>query len=485
MAHPNTVLLLSIYDLGRRPMALALAAGWFQQARLRVHCLDLSIQNLNETLVRQADCIALHVPMHTATRLAAGVLPRLKALNPKALLVCWGLYGPPNQAWLQSLGAAHVLGAECEPDLVALVEGTQKTPPGAPKNRAKVLAQNLAKNSAKSVPLPKLKHPLSVAAGLPSPEHYAVLKMGKIQRKTAAVEATRGCKHTCTHCPITPMYQGQLRVVAAAVVLDAIDTQVELGAEHVSFADADFLNAPRHSLNIVRAMQKRHPKLSYDVTIKVEHLLKHAKMLPILRDTGCVLVTTAVETFEPLVLNKLQKNHSAKHAVDAILLLRNTGLGCNPTFVPFTPWSTPKGIHQLLQWVQRLGLVPLVAPVQYGIRLLLPQGSPIVQDANLKPWLLPFDAAKLHTPWRAPDARLDALQQEFADLAQSAQSQKMAREEVFAHLQQRVNAWVTPAELGRDAPTHDSKQRPPLGMGHWSQPAPWVLTPQLSEPWFC
>ena len=483
--HSPFTLLLSTYDLGRRPMALALVAGWFQQADQTIHCLDLSVQPLDETLATRAACVAVYLPMHTATRLAARVLPRLKALNPKALLVCWGLYALPNQAWLRQLGATHVLGVECEPQLLALAQAYAPADLPPATNPAP-MATNLAQTAPTR--LPKLKHPLSAQAGLPAPQHYATLTLGNAQHYTASVETTRGCKHTCTHCPLTPIYQGQLRVVAPRVIAHAIDVQVEAGASHVTFADPDFLNAPTHALNTVRAMQQRHPNLTYDATIKVEHLLKHANLLPILRNTGCVLITTAVESFEAPVLQKLQKNHTPQQAVQAIKLLRSTELGCNPTFVPFTPWSTLAGISHLLQWVQRLGLVDLIAPVQYGIRLLLPKGSPLLQEPDVQPWLLPFDAAQLHTPWRSPDTRLDALQTEFAHIAQRAQSQNNSRQHVFAALQKSLHAWATPAELRAEAQFHSRgciPNSPPLGVEAWQKQDPWVLNARLSEPWFC
>ena len=50
--------------------------------------------------------------------------------------------------------------------------------------------------------------------------------------------------------------------------------------------------------------------MTYDVTIKIEHLLRHAELLPRLRDTGCAFVTTAVESVDDDVLAKLEKGHT-------------------------------------------------------------------------------------------------------------------------------------------------------------------------------
>ncbi len=107
-----------------------------------------------------------------------------------------------------------------------------------------------------------------------------------------------GCKHRCRHCPIVPVYDGQFRVVPADVVLADIDQQVGAGAEHITFGDPDFFNGPTHARRIVEALHARHPALTYDVTIKVEHLLKHRELLPVLARTGCLFVTSAVEAVD-------------------------------------------------------------------------------------------------------------------------------------------------------------------------------------------
>ena len=58
------------------------------------------------------------------------------------------------------------------------------------------------------------------------------------------------------------------------------------------------------------ALHAAHPDVTYDVTIKVEHLLQHRELLPRLRDTGCAFVTSAVESVDDRVLALLDKGHT-------------------------------------------------------------------------------------------------------------------------------------------------------------------------------
>ena len=80
--------------------------------------------------------------------------------------------------------------------------------------------------------------------------------------------------------PVVPIYNGQFRVVSSEVVLADVTAQVAAGAEHMTFGDPDFFNGPTHAVRVVTALHDAHPEITYDVTIKVEHLLKHGDLLP-------------------------------------------------------------------------------------------------------------------------------------------------------------------------------------------------------------
>ncbi|MDQ2829321.1 MAG: hypothetical protein M3Y74_09755, partial [Chloroflexota bacterium] len=116
------VLLISTYELGRQPFGLASPAAWLRDAGAMVTCLDLAVQPLDAAAVAAADLVAFYVPMHTATRLTAPLLARIKALNPRARVCCYGLYAPLNAGYLRGLGADTILGGEFEEGLVSLVE---------------------------------------------------------------------------------------------------------------------------------------------------------------------------------------------------------------------------------------------------------------------------------------------------------------------------------------------------------------------------
>src|SRR5215470_17287442 len=115
------VLLISTYEMGRQPFGLASPAAWLRKAGADVAALDLSQQPLDKGEVSWADIIAFYLPMHTATRIAARAIERVRALNPVAHLCCYGLYAPMNAGFLRGLGVHTILGGEFEQPLVDML----------------------------------------------------------------------------------------------------------------------------------------------------------------------------------------------------------------------------------------------------------------------------------------------------------------------------------------------------------------------------
>ncbi len=452
------VVLISTYDLGRQPFGLASPAAWLREAGAHVTLQDLAISELDPEPVRDAVLVAIHVPMHTATRMAEPVLARVRELNPSAHLCVYGLYAPMNADHLRRLGADTVLGGEFEEPLARLYRAV-----GTPGNGGR-------RSELPMVSMGRQEFLLPDRAGLPDLRHYAGLQTAPERVLTVGyTEATRGCKHLCRHCPIVPVYGGRFRVVQTDVVLADIRQQVAAGAEHITFGDPDFFNAPGHAVRIVDRLHAEFRGLSYDVTVKVEHLCRHQDLLPVLSRTGCALVTTAVEALDDAVLTTLDKGHTVADLDQALALLRAHAITVNPTFVAFTPWTTLAGYTSFLRGVADRCLVDLVSPVQYGIRLLVPEGSRLLELDDMRAMLDGFDPQALAHRWSNPDPRVDELQQEVLSVVRAGQQEGLRRREIFARVWQ-----VAAAATGPDPTAVD--------LSHL--PAPRDV-PHLTEPWYC
>ena len=453
-------LLLTTYELGRQPFGVASAAAWLGEAGATVDCLDLAIQRLDETAVARADLIAFYVPMHTATRIAVSRLPKVRQLNPSAEICFFGLYAPVNEPYLRRLGVDTVLGGEFEEGLVSLA-------------RRLAAGERRDKQTEPVISLGRQRFLLPERGSLPALAQYARLRVGEgVERIVGYTEASRGCKHLCRHCPIVPVYGGHFRVVQRDVVLADIAAQVRQGAEHITFGDPDFLNGPAHAVAIVQALHDQFPQLTYDVTIKIEHLRRRLDVLDRLRDTGCLFVTSAVEAVDDDTLAVYDKHHTRADFVTVARAFDEVGLILNPTFVTFSPWTTLASYADLLMLLVNLNLVDQVAPIQYAIRLLIPAGSRLLELPETRQVIGGFNDELLSYPWAHPDPAVDALYQAVRDVVAAGTDRDAGRREIFR------DVWsLTRSAVEANGAAAAMPDEPTFGVPR--------TVPTVSEPWYC
>jgi hypothetical protein len=443
------VVLISTYELGRQPFGLASPAAWLRADGHEVTMADVSCSPMPRVPVEQAELIAFFLPMHTATKLFLRLVDQVKVVNPGAHLCAYGLYAPLNERILRDVGVGTVLGGEFESGLVELARSLNA---GEPEAQVKLIS------------LDRQQFLVPDRNGLPPLGAYAQLVVGAATRRVGYTEASRGCKHLCRHCPVVPVYGGVFRIVQMDVVLEDIRRQVAAGAEHITFGDPDFFNGPGHAVPIVEALHREWPQLSYDVTIKVEHLLNHRKLLPLLRQTGCAFVISAVESLDDAVLERLAKGHTRADFFDTLRLMRAAELPMSPTFIPFTPWTTIESYRKFLRALAELGLAGQVAPIQLAIRLLIPEGSLLLELEEVGRMIGPFDARALCYPWRNADPAVDALCGAIQALIKTEEKHKAGRGEIFRKIWDLAQAGQFPM----DAPM-----------------ASRATIPYLTEPWYC
>ena len=435
------VVLVSTYELGHQPFGLSSPKAWLVRDGHDVVSVDLAVATLDsaEPAILAADLVAFYLPMHTATRLAIPVIERVKHLNRRARLACYGLYAPLNRELLRGLGVETTIGPEFEPALVQLANGQPSLEQG----------------------IPRLTFLTPDRSGLPDLSAYSHLTQNDVKIAAGYTEASRGCKHMCRHCPVVPVYQGQFRVVQRDVVLADVRQQVAAGARHITFGDPDFFNGPTHAMRIVEDFHAEFPDISYDATIKIEHLKQHRELLPRLKETGCLFVTSAVESVDDSVLARLEKGHTRQDFFDVAGWMREAGLALQPTFIAFTPWTTLESYGALLSALAALELMENIAPVQLALRLLVTQNSRLLELPELLAVVGEFDEKALAYPWKHPDPEMDALASCLFQTVSRRQDQNKSRTEIFGEIWELVLRTPAPA---------------------FPQQLP---APHLDEPWYC
>ena len=442
------VLLISTYELGRQPVHLSSPAARLRAKGHDISVLDLSVGELDEDHVSGVDAVGISVPMHTATRLARLVADRIKAQREDLPIALYGLYaGVAVRDEHAPIDA--VFAGEYEPDLVAWLESIAD-------GRETRVASSRTGRSEFLVPERR---------GLPGLDSYARLEFGGETRLAGAVEASHGCRHRCRHCPIPAVYDGRIRIVPKEVVLADIDQLVASGACHVTFGDADFLNAPRHSLDILRAASATHPELTFDATIKVSHLLDHSDMLADLAEMNLLFIVSAFESVDDPTLEVLDKGHTVDDMSRVVELVRSAGMFIRPTWLPFVPWTEPAHVVDLFRFVDRHDLASSIDPVQMSIRLLIPKGSLLEDHPVVVPHLRAYDPTRLTWEWEFSNPETDLLQKELEKIASDASDCGQALSETLGEMRSAV-ARLTGEPLGTSSSSGD--------------PAP-----RLTESWFC
>ena len=444
------VLLVSTYEMGRQPFGLASPAAWLRAEGHEVTQADVSCTPMPKDAVEAAGLIAFFLPMHTATKLFLRLVDRVRAVNPRAHLCAYGLYAPLNERLLRGAGVGTILGGEFEEGLRDLARRLSNGEPAPAEPPAAI------STSRQQFLVPDRK-------GLPPLGAYAQLVVGNGTRRVGYTEASRGCKHLCRHCPVVPVYNGLFRIVQSDIVLEDIRRQVAAGAAHITFGDPDFFNGPGHAIPIVEALHREWPWLSYDVTIKVEHLLKHRELLPVLQRTNCAFVTSAIESLDDAVLAKLAKGHTRADFLEALALTRSAGLPLAPTFIPFHPWTTLESYRDFLRTLAECGLSSQITPIQLAIRLLIPEGSLLMELPEVRDLVGHFDVRALSYPWHNPDPALDRLCATIQETIKRGEKHRTPRAEIFRQIWELAGAGEFP-----DVPMADR-----------------ATIPYLTEPWYC
>lgn len=414
------VLLVSTYELGRQPLEVAEVAAALRRAGCEVRAVDLAVEPWDPAAAAWAEVVAASVPMHTAARLARQVLGRVTD-RPRA---AFGLYARMCEGV-----AVPLVGHDAPRAVVAWVTGTDPGPSLPGLLRGEPPARDL----------------------LPPPARYARLLVDGEERLAGSVAASWGCNHRCRHCPVPVVYDGRTRINPVERVLADVARQVDDGVRHVTFTDPDFLSGPHHAARVVAALHDAFPQVTFDVTVKVSHILAHRDRWPGFARAGCLFVVSAFESTNDRILHLLDKGHGAADLPAAVAVLRDAGITVRPSWLPFTPWSEHRDVTGILEATAAMGLVADTDPVQYTIRLLLPRNSLLLGHV---PDPGPWDDEALTYRWCSP---LDPLQRRLAAI-------------VEAHLE---------APVGE---VHDRLRvacgLEPLGL----DPRPG---PRLSEAWFC
>ncbi|WP_298209378.1 radical SAM protein [Ferrimicrobium sp.] len=440
-----SVLFISTYELGHQPQLAAEVAAELPEGSLEV--LDMAKTPLSVAIeaINRASRVILTAPMLTGALVARDLLASLDHDQPERQLIVVGLYATVLKESLQDPPAALWLNRATAAELATLVQHPSvSAQPGIPK------ATGRRAYRVNRTPL----------MGLDS---YRSVRIANQDLVTGYLETSVGCRHRCLHCPVAAIWNGRIAINdAEAVIADGL-AQIEAGAQHLSFGDPDFLNAPKHSLKVLTTLAQKAPWVTFDITTKISEILRHRDLLSTLAASHVNFVISAVESLNDDVLAHLDKGHTAADVSVARDLLYANGVAMHPTFVPFTPWTTMGDLVDIVDFIVESDLVQVVEPIQYSIELLTPTNSLLpVNETDFGP----YDASVMGYTVRYQDERLPRLRDRLYQLA--AQAGEDSFETTFAQI---VTAVYEANGLSAQCVRTPKVSAP--------------STAVMSEPWFC
>ena len=443
------ILLVSTYELGHQPLHVASPAARLRAAGHHVETVDLAVNTFDDDVLEGVEAAAISVPMHTAMRLAQRSVERMTAASPGLPIAVYGLYADMGEID----GVDRVIVGEYEDELVSWFDS---------------IASGRRASGAVTVDIGRKRFTVPDRTGLPALDAYAHLSLGGDHRRVGYVEASHGCRHRCRHCPLPVVYDGRFRIVEPETVLADIDNLVSSGARHITFGDPDFFNGAAHAMKVLRAANDRHPDLTFDVTIKVEHLLAHRELLGELAARSVLFVTSAFESTNDDVLELLDKGHTKQDMHTALALCRDVGLDIHPSWLPFTPWTTANDVAEIFAFIDEFDLFEVTEPVQLAIRLLIPRGSLVLDIPGVSELIGGYDEEALSHVWASADPVVDELQARLA-----ARAERHAADD-GSLVETLTDMWMMALEAAGA-----SEVVPQIPAG--------AITgrPRLTEPWFC
>src|SRR5438045_3582323 len=107
LREPGSVLLISCYELGHQPLAVASPLGFLGRVGFAADVLDIAVDPFDPVKVQRARFVGISVPMHTALRLGMRVAERVREINPDATVCFYGLYAALNADYLLDHGGDY------------------------------------------------------------------------------------------------------------------------------------------------------------------------------------------------------------------------------------------------------------------------------------------------------------------------------------------------------------------------------------------
>ncbi len=169
----------------------------------------------------------------------------------------------------------------------------------------------------------------------------------------ATISVARGCPFPCFYC-LTPVVSGKkLRKRSFENIVDELEECVEKHGIKEFFFKADTFTVDRNwVIEVCDEIIRRDLKISWGTSARVKPLDEH--MLKKMKQAGCWLMALGIESADDETLKKIRKGATKNDAVNAVKMIKKTGIKIYAYYMLGFPWETKEHIKKTIKFAKQL-----------------------------------------------------------------------------------------------------------------------------------
>lgn len=196
---------------------------------------------------------------------------------------------------------------------------------------------------------PLYNYPINELKNLPIPR-YDLLTKKKIG-SMLPVQAGRGCTFTCSFCSIACLYEGKYFYRPVDEVIRDIKEVKRLGFNRFYLIDDNIVSNPKYLKELCRKIIPLKMKWASQCVI---HLAQNTKLLKIVRESGCDLMSFGVESIQQEAIDSLDKPWlKAKDHEENIRILAKSGITVSIEMIIGTDFDTEDSIRETSKFIYK------------------------------------------------------------------------------------------------------------------------------------
>jgi len=318
----------------------------------RFYRKGLPYENTAERIDANADFIGITVPFTTMATIARELASEIKKRFPEIPLIGGGVYPSTLPEKALSEGFDYVVVGEGEKPLT---EFAADTPPEKIRGAFFLKNGQLTGAGQSDVIMDLDSLPFPARHLLPMEQYLKWFPRGKRSKRTASIITSRGCPFGCNFCAVHPVYGNKWRARSPENVLAEIEELIsEYGVEHIEFEDDNLTLNSERAEEIFEGLAGSNGNVTWSTPNGVRLDTLNYPLLRKMKDSGCSLLTIAVESGDPPILQAMNKALDIEKAEEVAGWCGEMGIPVFYFFMLGYPGETRESFQKTLRFAEKL-----------------------------------------------------------------------------------------------------------------------------------